>query len=478
MRHPVAHRPSEPPPGGAVAATIRSVGGDCRPRRCRRLALMVLLVAAPLAAAEEPQRWLGASSCASVGCHAAAEAGHAPWQSALTTWITRDPHAAAARALEGALAERIVAAIALRDGAPQPPATSHPACIACHAPAPAAWARDGVSCEQCHGPAGEWVVAHTLPGWKTRGNAAGMVDLADPATCARTCTPCHVGAPPRADGATFEVSHDLVAAGHPRLAFELRSFKQGQPPHWRDRVALAAAGTIPADSVDPLGEWATGRVVALEAYLDQVARQAGAGAGPEGVAGTWPELAAFDCYGCHRQSVAAADRGQPVAPSRGRVRLQPAAWALVDIAVPDAAAELGRLRDGIERDWWCAPDAPVVRGAVETLATAPRLTGAGPAIRALAERAVAATDAATWDEAVVTLSLLEALLDHTRVRGAPAERTAAAAAALVDVRRLLAFEATGTGATRVRVNSPRGHDPSAVRGALAAAAARLAELGN
>lgn len=476
MRFPVARRPSDPRPTSATA-TGRV---DRRTAAARwRLAIVVAVVVARAAAAEEPGRWLGASSCASVGCHAAAEAGHAPWQSALTTWITRDPHAAAARALDGALAERIVAAIGIRSGgAPQPPARAHPACVACHAPAPAPWAQDGVSCEQCHGPAGEWVVAHTVPGWTTRGNAAGMVDLADPATCARTCTPCHVGAPPRADGATYEVSHDLVAAGHPRLAFELRSFKQGQPPHWRDRVALAAAGALPGESVDPLGEWSTGRVVALEAYLDQVARQAGGGAATGAVAGIWPELAAFDCYGCHRQSVAAADRGQPVAPSRGRVRLQPAAWALVDIAVPDAAADLERLRDGIERDWWRAPDARVVRGAVETLATAPRLTGAGPAIRALAERAVAATDAATWDEAVVTLSLLEALLDHTRVRGAPAERTAAAAAALVDVRRLLAFEATGTGATRVRVNSPRGHDPSAVRGALAAAAARLAELGN
>jgi len=474
MRLPVAPRPNDPWP-----AAVGSVGRDRARMTVRRcLGMVAALIAAPLAEAEEPQHWLGASSCASVGCHAAAEAGHAPWQSALTTWITRDPHAAAARALEGALAERIVAAIALRDGAPQPPAPAHPACIACHAPAPAAWARDGVSCEQCHGPAGEWVVAHTLPGWKTRGNAAGMVDLADPATCARTCSPCHVGAPPRSDGATFEVSHDLIAAGHPRLAFELRSFKQGQPPHWRDRVALAAAGTIPAESVDPLGEWATGRVVALEAYLDQVARQAGAGAGSEGVAGTWPELAAFDCYGCHRQALSVVDRGQPVAASRGRVRLQPAAWAFVAEAVPGAAPELLRLRDGIEHDWWRAPDARRVRGAVETLATATRLSGDAAATRGLAERAVAATDAATWDEAVVALSLLEALLDHHRARGAPAERTAAAAAALVDVRRLLAFESTGSGATRVRANSPRGHDPSAVRGALAAAAARLAELGN
>jgi hypothetical protein len=448
----------------------------------RPWAIVVVLVAGVASGAEpQPRAPLGVSSCASAGCHAAAEAGHAPWQSSFTVWATRDPHSQAHRALEGPLAERIVAAIANRaGGGPQPSATGHPACVACHAPSPGAALREGVGCESCHGAAGDWVVAHTLPGWKTRGNAAGMVDLADPEACARTCTPCHVGGPLRADGATMEVSHDLIAAGHPRLAFELRSFKAGAPPHWRDRVALAAAGTVPAADVDPVGEWATGRIVALEAYLGQVARQSATVSGASGglLADTWPELSAFDCYGCHRQAVAAADRGQPVATSRGGVRLEPLVWSLIDVAAPDAGAELTALRSDIERGWWLPPDADRLRGAAARLAATVRTgrTGDAALVRQAVERAVATTDPANWDETVALVTMLEALLDDQRVKGMPGERTAAAAAAIADLRRLLTFEAQGSGATRVRFNNPRAHDPAAVRGALAAAAALVEGL--
>lgn len=452
------------------------------PRPALIIGLQIPWLVGAVAAAEPPPRaHLGVSSCASAGCHAAAEAGHAPWQSAFTVWATRDPHSQAHRALEGPLAERIVAAIAMRSGGrPQPPAPEHPACVACHAPSPGAAMREGIGCESCHGPAGDWVVAHTLPGWKTRGNSAGMVDLADPEACARTCTPCHVGAPPRADGATFEVSHDLIAAGHPRLAFELRSFKAGAPPHWRDRVALAAAGSIPAADVDPVGEWATGRIVALEAYLDQVARQSATAAGASGglLADTWPELSAFDCYGCHRPALAAADRGQPVAASRGRIRLEPLAWSLIDVAAPDVGAELGSLESDIERGWWLPPDADRLRGMASRLAATVRDGGTGDAalVRQAVERAVATTDPANWDEVVALATMLEAVVDDQRAKGPPGEGTAAAAAAIADLRRLLAFEAQGSGATRVRFNNPRGHDPAAVRGALGAAAKSVERL--
>ncbi|MFM8284278.1 MAG: multiheme c-type cytochrome [Planctomycetaceae bacterium] len=446
------------------------------------IAVLPLAWLACAAAAEPPPRaHLGVSSCASAGCHAAAEAGHARWQSSFTVWAMRDPHAQAHRALEGPRAERLIAAIAIRAGGrPQPPATEHPACVACHAPAPGAAMREGVGCESCHGAAGDWVVAHALPGWKTGANAAGMIDLSDPETCARTCTPCHVGGPPRADGAPFEVSHDLIAAGHPRLAFELRSFKAGTPPHWRDRVALAAAGTIPAAGVDPVGEWATGRMVVLEAYLDRVARQSATAAGASGglLADTWPELSAFDCYGCHRRALAAADRGQPVAASRGRIRLEPLVWSLIDVAAPDAGAELTALRSDIERGWWLPPDADRLRGAMGRVAATVRDGRMGDAalVRQAVERAVATTDPANWDEVVALATMLEAVVDDHRVKGPPGEGAATAAAAIADLRRLIAFEAQGSGAGRVRFNSPHGHDPAAIREAIAAAADRVREL--
>lgn len=443
--------------------------------------LQLAWLARVTAAEPSPRAHLGVSGCASAGCHAASETGHAPWQSSFTVWATRDPHSQAHRALEGPRAERMVAAIAIRAGGrPQPPATEHPSCVACHAPSPGAALREGIGCESCHGAAGGWVVAHTLPGWTTRGNSAGMIDLADAETCARTCTPCHVGGPPRADGATFEVSHDLIAAGHPRLAFELRSFKAGTPPHWRDRVALAAAGTIPVADVDPVVEWATGRLVALEAYLDQLARQSAttAGAGDGRLADTWPELSAFDCYGCHREALAAVDRGQPLAVSRGRIRLEPLIWSLADVAAPGAAAELTALESDIERAWWLPPDPDRVRGAAGRVAATlrDRRTGDAALVHGAVERAVATTDPANWDESLALVTMLEAVVDDHRVRGTAGERSAAAARAIADVRRLLAFEVRGSGAGRVRFNSPRGHDAAAVRAALEVAADSVQEL--
>ena len=184
---------------------------------------------------------VGAGGCTSAGCHAAPVEGHAAWQSAYTVWSTSDPHARAHESLREPLATRIVAALVARD-----PARSHPppwenlACVGCHATARGPAAGEGVSCESCHGPAGNWLVAHTEKGWTTRGNALGMIDLADAFTCAATCADCHVGGPPTADGAIREVTHDLIAAGHPRLAFELRSYKRAEPPHWHDRFMAAA----------------------------------------------------------------------------------------------------------------------------------------------------------------------------------------------------------------------------------------------
>ena len=56
--------------------------------------------------------------------------------------------------------------------------------------------------------------------------ALGWRDTKNLATRADLCATCHVGTD-RAD-----VNHDLIAAGHPRLSFELGSFVATMPPHW------------------------------------------------------------------------------------------------------------------------------------------------------------------------------------------------------------------------------------------------------
>src|SRR5262249_3518407 len=123
-------------------------------------------------------------------------------------------------------------------------------CLACHVTPQAAWDRPnekpdlavenwrlgGVSCEACHGPANgskPWLAEHTAAEkWRNRLKFAdkesyGFYDLSDPKRQAVICAGCHVGAA-KDEKELFparDCNHDIMAAGHPRLNFELASFQ-------------------------------------------------------------------------------------------------------------------------------------------------------------------------------------------------------------------------------------------------------------
>ena len=450
-------------------------------------------VASPSRRVQPPRALLGAGSCTSSGCHASAVEGHAAWQSSYTVWATRDPHTRAERVLHEPLAAQIVTLLAARDPSrPMVPAHEHTACIGCHATGRGPTAREGVSCESCHGPAGDWLVAHTVPGWRAAGNTQGMVDLADPFVCAQQCAGCHVGGTPAADGSPREVSHDLIAAGHPRLAFELRSFKEAEPPHWRDRFAAAptsAAASAPGSpALDPLDEWALGRLGAVHAFLSQIAQQAGASTRPQSglKADVWPEFTAFDCYGCHRPAVSAVDRDGHTAaalrqtsldaPPVGTPRLEPLQWALLDLVAPaDTAAKLKAFRHDAEHRWWERPDAATILACLDSIDAArahvhPAL--ADMSAGTIARRVVDQTDPATWDEATAALAALEAVAARAAARGTPPGSLAAAQDRLTKLRSLLEFPENVAG-RGIRFDSPHDHDARAVAEELRAIAAAL-----
>jgi hypothetical protein len=412
-----------------------------------------------------PQQALGAGSCTSTGCHAAAIEVHPAWQSSYTVWATRDPHARAEAVLHEPLAARIVALLSAVDPARPPVAAhEHTACIGCHAPGPGRLASEGVGCEACHGRAGDWLVAHSLPDWKAANNKLGMVDLADPFVCGQMCAGCHVGGPPTPEGLSREVSHDLIAAGHPRLAFDLRSFKQAEPPHWRDRFAAASAAALPAAGsapLDPLDEWALGRLGSAHAFIELIARQARDRIDvPAGrPANTWPEFTAFDCYACHRPPIAPVDRN---AATTGRSRplgvpgLQPLQWALLDLLLPADAA--GLLATG-DAAWRTNPAVAPMEALIERIEAA--RAHVGPTLAAvsagdMAGRIVDRVDPAAWDEAAAAHAALTAVVDRAATRGAAA--VGPAVAALERLRRLLEFSGVSEGRP-VRFDSPRFDGP-------------------
>ena len=425
-----------------------------------------------------PRALLGAGSCSSSGCHAGdpAETQH-PGRSAYSVWATRDRHAQAEQVLHEALAEKIVAALARQDPAfGQEPAHAQRACIGCHATARDALASDGVSCESCHGGAGDWLVAHTLPGWRTAGNALGMVDLADPFTCAQACAACHVGGLPTADGFPREVTHDFLAAGHPRLAFELRSFKAAEPPHWRDRFAAAPSGAA-ADEVpavpDPFVEWALGRRGTLHAYLTLLSAQAERSVGTDQPAELpaghqlpgWPDFAAFDCYSCHRLPLPHEDPlASPGALPPGTPRLEPLQWALLDLATPAGqAAELARFRETVERQWWRAPSAKLLQTALMSLEHAAGPPTAAPETSGrLAQSVVAGVDPAIWNEAAAAFQALDALSARAQSQGASVTESAALEAGLKRLRAVLEFTTEERSGQRLQFNSPHQFDAGLV----------------
>jgi hypothetical protein len=149
-----------------------------------------------------------------------------------------------------------------------------------------------VGCESCHGPAEKWLGPHTCADWEKRKLAAkppqGMNPVTDILALAQTCAGCHVGAPPGPHAPEArDVNHDLIAAGHPRLNFELGAFLAHLPPHWNTSAKKRGQD-------HETRTWAVGQLVSAASALQLLAhRAASAKTAP------WPEFAEYDCFACH-----------------------------------------------------------------------------------------------------------------------------------------------------------------------------------
>lgn len=233
----------------------------------------------------------GVATCAGSTCHGRqAPDGAVVRQNELVVW--QDPsssagaHSRAYRTLEGAWAQRIADRMGLG------PASAAPACLGCHADAPALrrggryQISDGVGCESCHGSSEGWLASHYAAGATHADNVArGMKALDDPRVLASTCLDCHFGS----DAPNQFVSHRMMSAGHPRLTFELDLFTAFQGHHDVDADYVARKSAPGGATL-----WAVGQAMALERSLTLFAR---ADRGQDGV---FPEFYFFDCHSCHR----------------------------------------------------------------------------------------------------------------------------------------------------------------------------------
>jgi len=258
---------------------------------CMLLALsIVLFTTAPGFAA--PTIHEGVASCSGSECHARqASTGLVVRQNEIITWQSPSSaagsHSRAWQVLNGRRASQIAQKLGLESAA------RAPQCLGCHTDPVAAAQRgarfqisDGVGCEACHGGSGQWLSSHRAVGASHSNNVArGMIALDQPKQRASVCLGCHMGS--QAPGQF--ASHKIMAAGHPRLSFELDLFTDLQRHH--DVDSDYAARKYVAGGVKT---WAVGQSMlvsrALGLYLSSTKTRGG----------SFPELSFMDCHACHR----------------------------------------------------------------------------------------------------------------------------------------------------------------------------------
>lgn len=241
-----------------------------------------------VAADDGRPRHEGVATCASSLCHGSnrpLKAYERALQNEYTTWSQFDPHSNAYKVLRDKQSQEIARRMGIG------PAHEAPACLACHTDAVPVTQRgvkfqldDGVGCESCHGGAERWLATHyqspKIP--RNQNLINGLAALERPAVLADTCLGCHVGDKNR------YANHRMMAAGHPRLVFELDTYLElwrtsGGREHFRRQGPVNHSST-----------WVKGLVDSARRQLVLI-EQHGAGR-----SGPLPDFGVFACHSCHR----------------------------------------------------------------------------------------------------------------------------------------------------------------------------------
>jgi len=254
--------------------------------------------ASPIAQAREDHRpgsasaisYTGAGSCTSSNCHGSVwpKTGGKINQNEYTVWSTRDKHAKAYAVLLEPRSKQMARNLKI-----ERPDTSS-VCLDCHATNAAANERaisfdlsDGIGCESCHGPASAWLGPHTTRDWNhDQSIRLGMTDTKDVKKRTELCLSCHLGTDKKT------VDHELIAAGHPALVFEIETFSALMPTHWRKEN----------ERTDSLRRWALAQPIGLRESMDQLLRSSAK------AADSWPDFAEFECSSCHHALVLPSPR--------------------------------------------------------------------------------------------------------------------------------------------------------------------------
>jgi hypothetical protein len=256
-------------------------------------------------------------------------------QNEFVIWHREDKHAKAYSVLLNDQSKRIARNLGLE--------AAHTAkeCLDCHADNVPEGRRgkrfqisDGVGCEACHG-GGERYLGPHQKGSHDESLKLGLYPTEQPEARARLCLSCHLGAEDKF------ATHRIMGAGHPRLSFELDTFTEIQPAHYKvDEDYQKRKQVYSGAQV-----LAVGQLMASERFLGLFTDSKFQGKGP------WPELAFYDCHACHhpmddprwRPRAETSAAGGP-----GVVRINDSSFVILNNIVDKVAPESGqRLRQAV-----------------------------------------------------------------------------------------------------------------------------------
>ena len=344
-----------------------------------------------VAAEESP--FVGSQTCNSVSCHGRSEPrrdslgiGGASLQEFLL-YSRRDPHAAAAKRLVSPEFLSILRRLTEAKGGPSA-AEVYQQCAQCHDPegmAAAANAKEpllplevghgisarGIQCESCHGGAKDWLATHSQRDLsRSLLSTAGMRDTKKLQVRAELCASCHVGS------AEKNVTHDMLAAGHPPLRFELAAYHRkltshdssGKQSHWND-----ARERIDTKDFE-VKLWEAGQIASAAASLTLLEGRAHRAALDEkermGVSfAPWPEFAEYDCFRCHQRLQPVSENGKTTETSRSEW----VGWNLSLVAALTDSRELKALRAEMKKSFASEPSRVAEQAAAARKSLLPNL---------------------------------------------------------------------------------------------------------
>ena len=355
-------------------------------------------------------QYTGPGSCSASACHGGIQPRQETHvqQNEYSTWVVQDKHAKAFSALGSPLSLRIGRNLGLQQ---KPEAARE--CLTCHAlDVPTATrARtfdltDGVSCESCHGPAASWLGPHTARDWTHQQSVrVGMYDTKDLAKRQEKCLSCHLGTENNI------VNHEMIAAGHPDLTFELDSYSAVMPRHWKEPLEKDAWLNVRA--------WSLGQGMQLTQSLSQLARRA-RGA-------NWPEYAEMDCFACHHALTRPEDSWRQETGYSGRrpgiAAWNPARYAVFRVLVQEIDPDAGRQLDS---------DLQELAGSMNRLSPdREKVAATGQRGAETAQRLVSRISAQPYD-GPLTLRLLKSIVAQSGPLSDGGERTAEQATMALD----------------------------------------------